>query len=60
MADEILVAARCVVALPNAIKPTDASLVEPLAIAVHGFNRVGARPGERVLVVAAGRSGSTR
>jgi 2-desacetyl-2-hydroxyethyl bacteriochlorophyllide A dehydrogenase len=54
MADEILVAAGCVVALPRAIEPTDASLVEPLAIAVHGFNRVGARPGERVLVVGGG------
>jgi 2-desacetyl-2-hydroxyethyl bacteriochlorophyllide A dehydrogenase len=57
MADEILVAARCVVALPKAIKPADASLIEPLAIAVHGFNRVGARPGERVLVVGGGSIG---
>jgi 2-desacetyl-2-hydroxyethyl bacteriochlorophyllide A dehydrogenase len=57
MADEILVAARCVVALPRAIEPTDASLVEPLAIAVHGFNRVGARPDERVLVVGGGSIG---
>jgi 2-desacetyl-2-hydroxyethyl bacteriochlorophyllide A dehydrogenase len=57
MADEILVAAGCVVALPRAIEPTDASLVEPLAIAVHGFNRVGACPGERVLVVGGGSIG---
>jgi threonine dehydrogenase-like Zn-dependent dehydrogenase len=57
MADEILVAPGCVVALPEAIEPTDASLIEPLAIAVHGFNRVGVRPGERVLVVGGGSIG---
>jgi threonine dehydrogenase-like Zn-dependent dehydrogenase len=59
MADQILVAAGCVVTLPKAVKPTDASLIEPLAIAVHGFNRVGARPGERVLVVGGGSIGLT-
>jgi 2-desacetyl-2-hydroxyethyl bacteriochlorophyllide A dehydrogenase len=57
MADEIVVAPRCVVALPEAIEPTDASLIEPLAIAVHGLNRVGVRPGERVLVVGGGSIG---
>jgi 2-desacetyl-2-hydroxyethyl bacteriochlorophyllide A dehydrogenase len=57
MADEILVAPRCVVALPEAIKPADASLIEPLAIAVHGINRAGVCPGERVLVVGGGSIG---
>ena len=57
MADEILVAPRCVVALPEAIEPTDASLVEPLAIAVHGLNRAGVTPGERVLIIGGGSIG---
>ena len=35
MADDIVVAAQCVVPLPETIDPADASLVEPLAIAVH-------------------------
>src|ERR1700736_6822167 len=47
MADEILVAPRCLVALPDAVDLTNASLVEPLAIAVHGLNRAGVPPGER-------------
>jgi threonine dehydrogenase-like Zn-dependent dehydrogenase len=59
MADEILVAPRCLVALPDAVDLTNASLAEPLAIAVHGLNRVGVRPGERVLVVGGGSIGLT-
>jgi 2-desacetyl-2-hydroxyethyl bacteriochlorophyllide A dehydrogenase len=59
MADEILVAPRCVVALPDAVDLTSASLVEPLAIAVHGLNRAGVSPGERVLVVGGGSIGLT-
>jgi 2-desacetyl-2-hydroxyethyl bacteriochlorophyllide A dehydrogenase len=57
MADEILVAPRCLTALPEAIEPADASIVEPLAIAVHGFNRAGIASGERVLVVGGGAIG---
>ena len=57
MADEIVVAPRCVIALPKAIQPTDAALIEPLAIAVHGFNRAAIVPDERVLVVGGGSIG---
>ncbi len=57
MADEIVVAPRCVVALPDTIQPIDASLIEPLAIAVHGFNRASVSPDERVLVVGGGSIG---
>jgi 2-desacetyl-2-hydroxyethyl bacteriochlorophyllide A dehydrogenase len=57
MADEILVAPRCVIALPATIEPSDASLIEPLAIAIHGFNRAGVTPGERVLVIGGGSIG---
>ena len=59
MADEILVAPRCLAPLPDTVAPTDASLVEPLAIAVHGFNRAAVSPGERVLVVGGGSIGLT-
>jgi 2-desacetyl-2-hydroxyethyl bacteriochlorophyllide A dehydrogenase len=57
MADEIVVDPRCIIALPASIELTDASLVEPLAIAVHGFNRAGVTPGERVLVIGGGSIG---
>jgi threonine dehydrogenase-like Zn-dependent dehydrogenase len=57
MADEIHVVPRCLVVLPDTVDLTNASLVEPLAIAVHGFNRAGVGPGERVLVVGGGSIG---
>jgi 2-desacetyl-2-hydroxyethyl bacteriochlorophyllide A dehydrogenase len=57
MADEIVVDPRCIIPLPASIELTDASLVEPLAIAVHGFNRAGVTPGERVLVIGGGSIG---
>jgi 2-desacetyl-2-hydroxyethyl bacteriochlorophyllide A dehydrogenase len=57
MADEILVAPRSLVELPATIPPTDASLVEPLGIALHGFNRVDVHSSERVLVIGGGSIG---
>jgi threonine dehydrogenase-like Zn-dependent dehydrogenase len=57
MAEEILVAPRCLIDLPETIDPEDASIIEPLAIAVHGFNRAGVTLGERVLVVGGGAIG---
>lgn len=57
MADEVLVDSSCVVPLPASIDPADASLVEPLAVAMHGVHRVGVQPGQRVLVVGGGPVG---
>jgi 2-desacetyl-2-hydroxyethyl bacteriochlorophyllide A dehydrogenase len=57
MSDEIVVAAGCVIALPQTMALTDASLIEPLAIAVHGFHRAAVTPGERVLVIGGGSIG---
>lgn len=57
MSDEIAVAARCIHVLPATVDPADASVIEPIAIAVHGFNRVGVRPGERMLVIGGGSVG---
>jgi threonine dehydrogenase-like Zn-dependent dehydrogenase len=57
MADEILVPARCLVALPRGLDARHAALVEPLAVAVHGLRRAGLRGGERVAIVGGGAIG---
>jgi len=57
MAEELLVPERCLVRLPPAVRVEDASLVEPIAVAVHGLRRAGVRGGERVLVVGGGSIG---
>ena len=57
MASEILVPARCLVALPRGLDPRHASLIEPLAVAVHGLRRAGIRGGERVAIVGGGAIG---
>lgn len=57
LAEEILVNPRCVVSLPPHLDANAAALVEPVAVALHGVNRLSARSGERVLVVGAGTIG---
>jgi threonine dehydrogenase-like Zn-dependent dehydrogenase len=57
MAEEILVPERCLVRLPAGVRPADACLVEPLAVAVHGLRRARLRGGERVAVIGAGSIG---
>jgi threonine dehydrogenase-like Zn-dependent dehydrogenase len=57
MADELLVPARCLVPLPAGVAVRDASLVEPLAVCVHGLRKVGLHGGQRVAVVGAGSIG---
>jgi threonine dehydrogenase-like Zn-dependent dehydrogenase len=57
MAEEIVVPERCLVALPRGVALRDASLVEPLAVAIHGLRRAGIRGGERVAIVGAGAIG---
>lgn len=57
MAREILVPERCLVALPRGVDPRSASLVEPLAVAIHGLRRAGVRGSERVAIVGAGAIG---
>ncbi len=57
MADEISVPERCLVPLASGVPLADASLVEPLAVAVHGLRRAGLRAGERVAVVGGGTIG---
>jgi 2-desacetyl-2-hydroxyethyl bacteriochlorophyllide A dehydrogenase len=57
MADEVVVPESCVVRLGAGIGPNDASIVEPLAVALHACNRAGVEPGMRVGVIGAGTIG---
>ncbi len=57
MADLVVVPERCLVPLPAGVDPSDASLVEPMAVAVHGYRRVGWTPSTRLAVVGAGSIG---
>ncbi|MGE3496621.1 MAG: zinc-binding dehydrogenase [Candidatus Binatia bacterium] len=57
MAEEIAVPARCLVPLPRGVRVQDACLIEPLAVAVHGFRKIGLRGGQRVAVVGGGAIG---
>jgi (R,R)-butanediol dehydrogenase/meso-butanediol dehydrogenase/diacetyl reductase len=45
-------------ALPDGLASRTAALTEPLAVALHGITRAGARPGQRVLVSGAGPIGA--
>jgi 2-desacetyl-2-hydroxyethyl bacteriochlorophyllide A dehydrogenase len=52
------VAAGELLALPEGLDHRAAALAEPLAVALHGINRSGVRPGHRVLVFGAGPIGA--
>lgn len=57
MADHLRVPERALVQLPAGLDVSDASLVEPMAVALHGLRVTGARAGLRVGVVGAGTIG---
>jgi threonine dehydrogenase-like Zn-dependent dehydrogenase len=57
MADQLLVPERALVPLPPGLDPADASLVEPIAVAVHGLNLVDYRTDQRVAIIGAGSVG---
>jgi threonine dehydrogenase-like Zn-dependent dehydrogenase len=57
MAEELRVPARCLVPLPAGVAARDASLVEPLAVCLHGLRKAGLHGGQRVAVVGAGSIG---
>jgi len=57
MAETVLVPERCLVRLPAELAIGDASLVEPLAVALHGLHLVGHRASDRVAVIGAGTIG---
>lgn len=57
MAEEIVVPERCLVRLPARLDRSTASLVEPLAVAVHGLRRAQVKPTDRVVVIGGGTIG---
>jgi threonine dehydrogenase-like Zn-dependent dehydrogenase len=57
MAEQIVVPERALVPLPHGLELGDASLVEPMAVAVHGLGLAGATSADRVAVVGAGSIG---
>ena len=57
LAEEVMVAAECVVPVPAGVSPAAVALVEPIAVAVHAINRAALNAGERVLVVGGGAVG---
>lgn len=59
MAEKVRVPESALVPLPSALAMGDASLVEPLAISVHGIRRAGLTGSERVAVVGGGTIGLT-
>jgi threonine dehydrogenase-like Zn-dependent dehydrogenase len=57
MAEMCVVPETSVTRLPSGLSPSDALLVEPLAVAVHGVRRAGVLGGQRVAVVGGGTIG---
>jgi threonine dehydrogenase-like Zn-dependent dehydrogenase len=57
MAEEVQVPERALVPLPTGVDPSDASLVEPLAVLVNTLRRSAVRPDQRVAVVGGGTIG---
>jgi len=57
MAEYVTIPAANLVELPTGLDIHIASLVEPLAVAVHGLDRARVREGDRVLVIGAGPIG---
>ena len=57
MADEVIVPERCLVPLPGGLRVEDACLVEPTAVAVHGFVQIDLKGDQRVAIVGGGSIG---
>jgi 2-desacetyl-2-hydroxyethyl bacteriochlorophyllide A dehydrogenase len=59
MADLVAAPARSLVPLAETVRPQDASLVEPLAVSLHGLQLAGVEPGMQVSIVGGGTIGLT-
>ncbi len=57
MAEYVEVPAHSLVTLPSGLDLQTACLIEPLAVALHGLNRVGIKGNDRALVIGAGPVG---
>jgi (R,R)-butanediol dehydrogenase / meso-butanediol dehydrogenase / diacetyl reductase len=58
LADEVVVAADQVHPVPAGVTDLQAALVEPAAVAAHGVDRSGLRPGQSVFVAGGGPIGA--
>ncbi|SDS97302.1 zinc-dependent alcohol dehydrogenase family protein [Jiangella sp. DSM 45060] len=56
-AEYVKVPAASCYRLPDGLTVAQGALIEPVSCAVHGLRRLGAEPGERVLVLGAGTMG---
>ena len=54
----VRVDARTLLRVPDALSLRDAALAEPLAVALHGINRVSVSPGDSVMIFGAGPIGA--
>jgi 2-desacetyl-2-hydroxyethyl bacteriochlorophyllide A dehydrogenase len=59
MADYVAAPSRSLVPLAEGVRPEDASLVEPLAVSLHGLQLADVQPGMQVSVVGGGTIGLT-
>lgn len=41
--------------LPPSVTPNEGAFIQPIALAVHGCQRAGIKPGHRVLICGAGK-----
>jgi threonine dehydrogenase-like Zn-dependent dehydrogenase len=57
LAEKVLVDPSRLFPVPDGTDPAAVGLVEPLAVVIHGINRIQLVPGQRVLVVGAGSIG---
>ena len=57
MAEQLMVPETCLHPLHNGIDLSVASIVEPLAVAVHGLHRSRVAPGDRIAILGAGPIG---
>lgn len=59
MAELVAAPSRSLVPLAEGVRPQDASLVEPLAVSLHGLQLAGVEPGMQVSIVGGGTIGLT-
>ncbi len=57
MAEQLMVPDTCLHVLPGGVDLSVASIIEPLAVAVHGLHRSRVKPGDRIAILGAGPIG---
>jgi (R,R)-butanediol dehydrogenase/meso-butanediol dehydrogenase/diacetyl reductase len=58
LAEYVAAPARTLREIPDACPDVEAALAQPLAVGLHGVDRAGVRPGDRVVLLGAGAIGS--